>query len=204
MLNESKSIFYELLNESLKQNGISQETNINGRKQVFSSDLTLGESFEYYIIDYINENTTLTARKIEYNSVDYEKYNCVDIIVYREDKPYFLMDAKCLTCYMKKSNEFFNIPPENNIAINYYSLIDYQKNELPCYVLVYNQTNHPNNKAGFYIKDVKSIELDTKYVMKQKNKNGKGCYKFNLDNTTFKYYEDIEKLFDRWNYHTKK
>lgn len=193
----SKEIFYDYVEKAKEANKEAQTASCNGRSQVFDYDLILGESLEKYILDKVNNDlpTNYTAEKIEYQSDDYYKYNHVDILIKKNGVPHFLIDAKCLLCYMKKSLQFFNIPPENNIAINYYSILEYQKNTLPTFLLVYNDTDAEGNIAGFYVKNVKSIKLEDKYILQQKGKVAKGGYKYNLDNRTFKYYSSLDDLF---------
>lgn len=193
----SQQVFYEYVEKAKEANEEAQKTSYNGRSQVFDYDLKLGESLEQYIIDKVNNDlpTSYTAEKIEFESDDYFKYNHVDILIKKNGVPHFCIDAKCLMCYMKKSQEFFGIPPENNIAINYHAILEYKKNDIPTFLLVYNDTTHPDNKAGFYVRNVKSIDLDNKYIWQQKGKYGKSSYKYNLDNQTFKYYSSLDDLF---------
>ena len=189
-------VFTDYVKQAKKANLLNQSTGYNGRSQVFNYDLKLGESLEEYVKQFINnELEGYKCVKLEYKSDLYEQYNHVDLLVYKDNLPYCCFDCKALMCYMKKSEQFFGIPPQNNIAINYFSLQDYKKNTLPTYVLVYNDTTHPDNKAGFYLKNVQNIDLQAKYILQQGNRNGLGCYKFNLDNRTFLYATDLKELF---------
>lgn len=188
-------LFYSYVEEAKEANSLKQVNGFNGRNQVFNYDLQLGESLEDYVKSFINnELEGYECVKLEYQSDLYEQYNHVDLLVYKNGKPYCCFDCKALMCYMKKSEQFFGIPPQNNIAINYYSLCDYKKNSLPTFVLVYNDTTHPDNQAGFYIQNVKNIHFDDKYILQQNNRNGLGSYKYNLDNRTFKYSSDLKNL----------
>lgn len=193
---EAYEIFFSYVQKAKEANELKQTTGFNGRSQIFNYDLKLGESLEEYVKSFINnELEGYECIKLEYKSDLYEQYNHVDLLVYKQGEPYCCFDCKALMCYMKKSEQFFNIPPQNNIAINYFSLQDYKKNTLPTFVLVYNDTTHPDNVAGFYLQNVQNIKFDDKYILQQGNRNGLSCYKYNLDNRTFLYSNNLKGLF---------
>lgn len=162
--------------------------------QNFKTDLAIGEAFENYIIEYFNSLKDYSAIKLEFDSDLYHQYNHVDILVYKNEIPYFCIDAKCLTCEFKKALQFTGIPSERCMAVNVFNLLEYQKNTIPTYLFIYHDLDNPKQKTGYYIKNVKDIKVGNT-VVQQNNRYGLSSYKLNLDNKDFRYYESLEEIF---------
>ena len=180
----SKEIFYKNVQ---KAKGL-----VNQTYRDFSTDLSIGESFENYIIDVINQSGVYKAIKLEFDSELYHTYNHVDILVYKEDKPYCCFDAKCLTCEFKKALQFTGIPSHRCMALDLFNLKGYQKNEIPTFLIIYHNLDNPLQREGFYVKNVKEIQTDN--VLQQQERSGRNSYKLNVDNQDFIYYESLEEI----------
>lgn len=193
-------------NAMKSSNGITIDRNYDNMMRDFDKKLSQGEWFEMYYLSVVNEYTSYHAVKLQYGSELYEKYNHVDIAIYKDNEtalldsinnndnePFCLVDCKiqCRTFYQAKA--CCGLEPSECIISSKVDVLRYQKNTIPTYLVVY-LMNDSGALPGLYIINVKYINGNYEFVKEGK---GESKVKWNVPRSEFNYYPNVHRQFDR-------